>query len=122
MSGSLHMNGKPYSQTQLKVMAGYVMQDDLCVATMSVQETLDFTAKLRLPADFTAEQRRERVEEVMKAMGISETRDTAIGNELRKVSDPPSSAPRTTDRSAPASVDAAASCLLRAAGFTRPRP
>lgn len=29
------MNGRPYSQKELKVMAGYVMQDDLMVATMS---------------------------------------------------------------------------------------
>lgn len=29
------MNGKPYCQRELKAMAGYVMQDDLLVPTMS---------------------------------------------------------------------------------------
>lgn len=84
MTGPIHMNGQTYCQRDLKAMAGYVMQDDLLVATMSVQETLEFTARLRLPATFTREQRTARVEEGLLAMGITECRDVYIGNELSK--------------------------------------
>lgn len=57
----------------------------IIVSPFAVQETMDFAARLRLPATFTAAQRRERVEEGLSAMGIAECRDTYIGNEYRKV-------------------------------------
>lgn len=85
MSGELRLNGSKYAQRELKTMSGYVMQDDLLVAAMTVQETLEFTAKLRLPPNYTDEQRKERVEEVMLAMGVPHIRDVVIGNAFMKV-------------------------------------
>lgn len=78
------MNGKPYAQRELKQVSGFVQQDDLLVGSMTVQETLDFTAKLRLPTSYTHEQRAQRVEEVLAAMEIAHTRDTIIGDAFRK--------------------------------------
>eukprot|EP00299_Pterocystis_sp_00344_P019877 c9825_g2_i1.p1 GENE.c9825_g2_i1~~c9825_g2_i1.p1 ORF type:complete len:636 (-),score=175.65 c9825_g2_i1:75-1727(-) len=83
MSGDLRMNGRPYTNTELKRWAGYVMQDDLLNAYLTVEETLNYTATLRLP-NLTPAEISERVAFVLKEMGITHCKDIVVGNTLRK--------------------------------------
>ena len=71
VSGEFHLNGEKYTKRLLKGMSGYVMQDDLVHAHLTVAETLAYTAELRMPSTTTYEERAEREEYVMKLMGIS---------------------------------------------------
>lgn len=107
------MNGKPYAQRELKQVAGFVQQDDLLVGSMSVQETLEFTAKLRLPTSFTDEQRRERIEDVLAAMGIAHTRDTLIGDAFHKGVSGGAPSPAARRTSCPAARGPACSACSR---------
>jgi ATP-binding cassette subfamily G (WHITE) protein 2 len=79
MGGVSKINGVPYSNAELKTLSGYVMQDDLLNGNLTVQETLNFTADLRLPSNMTAEERKERVEEAIRKTGLDRTRNTIIG-------------------------------------------
>lgn len=59
-------------------------QDDLLNGNLSVEETLTYTAQLRLDQAFTEEERQQRVNEVIKQMGLEKSRHTVVGTPLKK--------------------------------------
>jgi len=69
------MNGRPLG-VQFKRNSAYVAQEDCFVPTMSAMETLNFTATLTLPKSVTAQERADRIEEVLRIMGLYRSRDT----------------------------------------------
>ncbi|KAH7143644.1 P-loop containing nucleoside triphosphate hydrolase protein [Dactylonectria macrodidyma] len=62
------------------VSHAYVMQQDILLPTLTVRETLQYAADLRLPSSITKEQRLTVVEEVIRELGLKECADTRIGN------------------------------------------
>ncbi|KAG6557885.1 hypothetical protein Mapa_000062 [Marchantia paleacea] len=84
VSGQIRLNGKEYTSTDLKKMSGYVMQDDLLNAHLTVEETLLYTVKLKLEPTYTEAQLLERVSEVIKQMGLEHCKKTVIGSALRR--------------------------------------
>eukprot|EP01126_Amoeba_proteus_P060970 TRINITY_DN8131_c0_g1_i35.p1 TRINITY_DN8131_c0_g1~~TRINITY_DN8131_c0_g1_i35.p1 ORF type:complete len:617 (-),score=126.37 TRINITY_DN8131_c0_g1_i35:111-1895(-) len=83
-TGEMKINGRDYSRTELKWIGGYVMQDDVVNAMLTVEETLTYTAKLRLPSQTSREEIKERVREAMDKMGLAHTKDTIVGNPIIK--------------------------------------
>ena len=83
-SGELRLNGQKYSMHDLKMHAGYVMQDDLLNGNLTVLETLRYTAELRLPRSVAAEEREERVQAVMDQMGLTRVKDVIVGTPVKK--------------------------------------
>jgi ABC-type multidrug transport system ATPase subunit/ABC-type multidrug transport system permease subunit len=69
---------------------GYVPQFDLVHGELTVSEALNYAARLRLPPDTTAEERKERVDEVIQQLGLSERRDLRVdrlsGGQRKRVS------------------------------------
>lgn len=47
---------------------------------LTVHDTLLYTAELRLPANFTAEERLARVREVLSALSLTGCADTPVGS------------------------------------------
>ncbi|CAF0780892.1 unnamed protein product [Adineta steineri] len=84
VEGEMRLNGAPYDNAELKLIAGYVIQDDLLNGYLTVEETLMYTAKLRLPRDFTDKERKERVDDVMADLGLSHVNDVIVGTALKK--------------------------------------
>lgn len=82
--GVSQLNGAEYSRATLKQVAGYVVQDDLLFGNLTVEETLMYAAKLRLPAEVTKEEREGLVEEAMKKLGLLHCRNSIIGDELKR--------------------------------------
>ncbi len=66
------------------VRSAYVMQQDILLPTLTVRETLQYAADLRLPPPTTAEERRKVVEEVILELGLKECADTRIGTHVHK--------------------------------------
>ncbi|KAK7989923.1 hypothetical protein PG989_010238 [Apiospora arundinis] len=58
----------------------YVMQQDVLLPTLTVRETLRYSANLRLPPPTTEEERMRIVEEVILELGLKDCADTRIGN------------------------------------------
>ena len=71
------MNGRPLG-VQFKRNSAYVAQEDCFVPTMSANETLVFTATLTLPKSVTPEERMQRIEEVLRIMGLWRSRETQV--------------------------------------------
>ncbi|GAX76515.1 hypothetical protein CEUSTIGMA_g3961.t1 [Chlamydomonas eustigma] len=81
--GSITFNGAELSKP-IKRKLGYVSQDDLLFAELTVYETLYFAALLRLPKDWPREKKLDRVEMVLQGLGLVKCRDTIIGNHMMR--------------------------------------
>ena len=66
------------------VRSAYVMQEDVLVPTLTVRETLRYSADLRLPPPATQEERYAIVEQVILELGLKECADTRIGTTAHK--------------------------------------
>ena len=57
------------------------VQDDLLYETLTVYETLYFAAMLRLPSTMSTEQKIQRVDHVIRTLGLDKCKDTIVGEE-----------------------------------------
>ena len=84
MTGSnLHITGATTFNNSNPRYA-YVMQQDVLLATLTVRETLMYSAELRLPENFTQQERTKIVEEVILQLGLKDCADTRIGDNEHK--------------------------------------
>ena len=84
VTGLLYINGLEYNKHALKSMSCYVMQDDLVHPNFKVSDVLTFAAELRMSRAIEASERIERVNYVMKLMGIYQCRDVIVGDTRNK--------------------------------------
>lgn len=80
-TGEITYNGNSSIKT---VRYAYVMQQDVLIPTLTVRETLLYSAELRLPASVSHEERVKAVEEVILQLGLKECAETRIGDEEHK--------------------------------------
>ncbi|KAH0536600.1 hypothetical protein FGG08_006533 [Glutinoglossum americanum] len=81
VSGTTTYNGNEELRT---VRSSYVMQQDVLLSTLTVRETLQYAADLRLPPPSTKEERKAAVDRVILELGLKECADTRIGNNIHK--------------------------------------
>ncbi|KAH8423957.1 putative ABC efflux transporter [Aspergillus melleus] len=67
-----------------RVRCAYLMQEDVLIPTLTVRETLRYSADLRLPPPTTEDERRQIVEQVILELGLKECADTRIGTNIHK--------------------------------------
>ncbi|KAK7404312.1 hypothetical protein VNO78_05105 [Psophocarpus tetragonolobus] len=85
MSGSIVLNGKK-RRLEYGVVA-YVTQEDIMLGTLTVRETIRYSANLRLGGNMRKEEMNERIEGSIREMGLEECADRVIGNwHLRGIS------------------------------------
>ncbi|KAK9803713.1 hypothetical protein WJX73_005190 [Symbiochloris irregularis] len=82
-SGDCLFNGQPLTK-KLKRQIGYVMQDDLFYESLTVWETLDYAAALRLPQHMSKQAKQKRVQMVITALGLEACKNTIIGGFFMK--------------------------------------
>ncbi|KAL6524648.1 ABC transporter G member 11 [Orobanche hederae] len=85
LSGAILLNGR---KAKLSFgTAAYVTQDDNLIGTLTVRETISYSARLRLPDRMPWSDKRALVESTIIEMGLQDCADTVIGNwHLRGVS------------------------------------
>ncbi|OQD76189.1 hypothetical protein PENDEC_c005G06482 [Penicillium decumbens] len=81
MSGSTTFNDNVDIES---ISSAYVMQEDVLVPTLTIRETLRYSADLRLPPPTTQKERYAIVEEVILELGLKECADTRIGTTAHK--------------------------------------
>ncbi len=87
LSGSRLLNGAaitPQNSDILKHVARYVPQEDHLMGTMTVRETLEFSAQLQLPASMSDHDKKARVDAVLDELGLTVCADTRIGTVFQK--------------------------------------
>jgi ABC-type multidrug transport system ATPase subunit/CRP-like cAMP-binding protein len=91
-SGSVTFNGVDiYANMDVfRTGLGYVPQDDIIHPELTVERTLQYAARLRLPDDTTTDEVDKRVAEVLEEVGLSERRKVAVkrlsGGQRKRVS------------------------------------
>jgi ABC transport system ATP-binding/permease protein len=85
-TGSITINGRDLYENydEFRGMIGYVPQDDIMHADLTVAEALYFSARLRLPTDYTDDEIRKRIAKVLADLGLQGTENTRIGNAERR--------------------------------------
>ncbi|XP_010534742.1 PREDICTED: ABC transporter G family member 13 isoform X2 [Tarenaya hassleriana] len=86
MSGKVLVNGKK-ARLDFGAAAAYVTQEDVLLGTLTVRETLAYSAHLRLPSTLTNREIYGVVEAKITEMGLEDCSDHVIGNwHLRGIS------------------------------------
>ncbi|KVI10391.1 AAA+ ATPase domain-containing protein [Cynara cardunculus var. scolymus] len=78
VKGTVTYNEVPYSPA-LKRRIGFVTQDDVLYPQLTVEETLIFAAFLRLSSSMSPKQKYDRVEVILKELGLERCRKTRVG-------------------------------------------
>ncbi|XP_041063337.1 ATP-binding cassette sub-family G member 8 [Carcharodon carcharias] len=79
-SGKILINEIPVNRQLVKKCIAHVRQDDRLLPNLTVRETLTFVAKLRLPKNFSEEQRNKRIEDVIAELRLRQCANTRVGN------------------------------------------
>lgn len=79
LKGQILVNGRPMDSA-FKRVSGYVMQDDALYPHLTTQETLMFSARLRLPGSMKYEEKRERVQTLIEILGLTACANTNVGD------------------------------------------
>jgi ABC-type multidrug transport system ATPase subunit len=84
-SGKLTFNGAVPSDSVIRSVCSYVCQDDdALLPSLTVRETLRFSAGIRLPSHMTKDEKNRRAEDVLLKMGLKDCADNLIGSDLVK--------------------------------------
>lgn len=84
-SGKLTFNGAVPSNAVIRSICSYVCQDDdALLPSLTVRETLRFSAGLRLPSWMSKTEKYNRAEEVLLKMGLKDCADNLVGSDLVK--------------------------------------
>lgn len=76
--GSVTANGVSIDETTVPI--AYVSQDDLFFTQLTVRETLDMAAQLRLPRTVTKEERKQFVDNLIRKLGLVSAQNTRVGD------------------------------------------
>ena len=79
VSGTTLVNGREVSDAEFKNVIGFVDQEDTLMSTLTVYETILYSALLRLPREMSFEAKKFRTLETMNELGILGIRDMRIG-------------------------------------------
>ncbi|CAK9102847.1 ATP-binding cassette sub-family G member 4 [Durusdinium trenchii] len=82
LDGSMYVNDEKVNPIKFRRHVAYVLQQDSLVATATALESLEFSARLRLPQSTSSEERTKLVEDLLKSLGLWEVKDTMCGNEM----------------------------------------
>ncbi|KAL7316048.1 FAD-dependent urate hydroxylase [Mucor circinelloides] len=78
-SGNVYLNGQELDASHYKKLIGYVDQEEVMIPTLTVYETILYSALLRLPRSMSQAAKKYRVMEVMQELGIDAIKDAKIG-------------------------------------------
>ncbi len=90
--GCILLNETPLYQSydMFRNTIGYVPQDDIVHADLTVEASLQYVAQLRLPRDVSEEQRRDLIDSTIETLGLSHVRKNRIhelsGGQRKRVS------------------------------------
>eukprot|EP00392_Amoebophrya_sp_AT5.2_P008125 g8144.t1 len=84
LEADIRFGGKSVTFEDLKSSIAYVMQQDALLGTQTVEETLYFAAKLKLPRGTTESQIEASVSHVMETLSLNHVKNVRIGDALTK--------------------------------------
>ncbi|TCD61218.1 hypothetical protein EIP91_008769 [Steccherinum ochraceum] len=84
VGGSTLVNGREVADADFRKVTGFVDQEDTLMSTLTVYETVLYSALLRLPREMSLEAKKYRTLETMNELGILSIKDSRIGSKGRR--------------------------------------
>jgi len=84
VKAQIYINGSPANPKTFRRISAYVEQEDALVGALTVRETLNFAARLALPASVSKLERMQRIEALLTAFGLAGQANNLIGTPIRK--------------------------------------
>ncbi|KAJ3158376.1 hypothetical protein HDU86_002842 [Geranomyces michiganensis] len=84
LDGSMLVNGRMMGKGRYRRLVGFVDQDDILMETLTVRETLMFSANMRLPESMSRVAKHARVQEVMEVLGLTHIANSRIGGVMTR--------------------------------------
>ncbi|XP_062372133.1 broad substrate specificity ATP-binding cassette transporter ABCG2-like [Sardina pilchardus] len=81
LTGEVLIDGAP-QPPNFKCLSGYVVQDDVVMGTLTVRENFRFSAELRLPASISSKEKEQRVDNLIKELGLEKVGNSRVGTQL----------------------------------------
>ncbi|KAL0970611.1 hypothetical protein UPYG_G00244410 [Umbra pygmaea] len=81
LSGEVLIDGAP-QPANFKCLSGYVVQDDVVMGTLTVRENFRFSAALRLPTSISTKEKEEKINRLIKELGLTKVADSRVGTQL----------------------------------------
>lgn len=84
--GRVAINGRNLYQhfDEFRGLIGFVPQDDIIHPELTVREALFYSARLRLPVDFSNRDIHKRIDDVLTQLGLTGIDDVLVGSPTRK--------------------------------------
>ena len=82
--GNVYVSGTKVNPVEYRKKIAYVMQDDALMATQTPEETLRFSASLRLPESTSPEEIEKLVNSTISKLGLDSCKDVVVGSEMIK--------------------------------------
>ena len=80
IEGEIYFNGNPRTEATVRASA-YVMQDNIHIGALTVRQTLNFAARLRMDGRLSESAKIKRVQKILDMLGLTEHADTLVGDE-----------------------------------------
>ncbi|KAF8577787.1 hypothetical protein K439DRAFT_1655013 [Ramaria rubella] len=84
VAGTTLVNGRRVKDEDFRKVVGFVDQEDTLMSTLTVYETVLYSALLRLPREMSLEAKKFRTLETMQELGIIGIKDSRIGDSGRR--------------------------------------
>ena len=84
VTGNIYIDNTRVQPQRFRINSAYMEQDDALIGSLTVRETLDFTARLSLPTSVGRDERRQRVEKLLRVFGIYDKADDLVGSPEKK--------------------------------------
>uniref|UniRef100_A0A673VQ03 ATP-binding cassette, sub-family G (WHITE), member 2a n=1 Tax=Salmo trutta TaxID=8032 RepID=A0A673VQ03_SALTR len=81
LAGEVLIDGAP-QPANFKCLSGYVVQDDVVMGTLTVRENFRFSAALRLPSSVSQKEKEDKVNRLIKELGLTKVADSRVGTQL----------------------------------------
>lgn len=81
--GKIMVDGAPVDKNTMSLF-GYVRQEDTHFSYLSPREILTISARLRLPSSVSIKEKKDKVELIIRELGLSKCADTHVGTDMIK--------------------------------------
>lgn len=79
------VDGEPVTdEAHFRKLSGYVDQEDIHLPSLTVRETLEFSAAVRLPESISEEEKKTRVDSILKTLGLMHVANSRVGDSLKR--------------------------------------
>jgi ATP-binding cassette subfamily G (WHITE) protein 2 len=84
VTGEMLMNGHPVDKGVFRRVTAYVQQEDILHSYLTVQETICYAARLRLPDEWSRDDIDKKTIRIMGLLGIEHVKGTRVGGEFSR--------------------------------------